>query len=350
MNYRDSDKKRLLKTLRWEETDRIPHLETLYESHHVDAILGKQYGKNSWELEPVEQVELALRTGIDMLFTGGYGKFGQVNKFMEDGSFQYTDGLIKDRRTFDSWDFSGEFNTCLEQIEMRIRQLTDATKLSPVGAAVAFRSVFADTSLSMGLTDFMINLYDDPEFVADMMDLYLDFALRVVEIISRYPVDLVLIDDDIADSRGLMIGLERTRELWLPRTKMITDRLIAIGVPYIGHCCGCLDEVIPMCLELGYLAIHPIQPSCNDIYELKSKYAGKIALIGNIDILETLSRGTRETVRKDVSDHILRLGYGGGYVLSSSHTMVNSIPHENYKEMLSTLHDVCGLPQELRRD
>ncbi len=72
MNYRDSDKVRLLKTLCWEETDRIPNLETLFESKHVDAVLGKQSGRNSWELAPSDQLELALRTGIDMLFVGGY--------------------------------------------------------------------------------------------------------------------------------------------------------------------------------------------------------------------------------------------------------------------------------------
>lgn len=203
-------------------------------------------------------------------------------------------------------------------------------------------SVFADTSLSMGLADFMMNLYDDPDFVCRMMDIYLDFALKVIDIAAQYQIDLILIDDDLADSRGLMIGKSRTRELWFGRTKMITDKLNSLGIPYIGHCCGNLDEVIPMFIELGYLAVHPIQPDCNDIYALQEKYKKKIALIGNIDILETLSRGTEEKVREKVTEHIMKLGRDGGYVLTSSHTMVNSIPFSNYKTMLRTLHEICN--------
>jgi len=340
MNYRDSDKKRFLRALGWERTDRTPNLETLFESKHVDAILGKPLGKNSWAIDPSDQVELALRTGIDMLFVGGYGKFGQRYEVMEDGSSQYTDGMIKSARTFSSWNFPAEFREKLEKFEHSLRLLTDSVRNTPIGAAVAFRSVFADTTLSMGLGDFMLNLYDDPDFVRNMMDLYLDFALRVVSIISRYPVDLVLIDDDLSDSKGLMIGEQRTRELWYPRTKVLTDKLKSLGVPYIGHCCGNLDEVIPMLVDLGYLAVHPVQPSCNDIYALYENYRKQIAFIGNIDILETLSLGTEEEVKKEVAEHVLRLGGDGGYVLSSSHTMVNSIPVANYEVMLRTLHEL----------
>ncbi|NQT58229.1 MAG: hypothetical protein HQ557_04520 [Bacteroidetes bacterium] len=349
MNYRDSDKVRLLKTLRWEETDRIPNLETLFESKHVDAVLGKRIGKNSWELAPADQLELALRTGIDMLFVGGYGKFGQQYKVMDDGSSQYTDGLIKNRKIYDNWDFIGEYQRKLDLITYNVKRLTDETKKTSVGAAVALRSVFADTSLSMGLTDFMMNLYDDPELIGRMMDIYLDFALKVIEILSQYPVDLVLIDDDLSDSRGLMIGEARTRELWFHRTKIITDKLNSLGIPYIGHCCGNLDEVIPMFIELGYLAVHPIQPSCNDIYALRNTYKKKIAFIGNIDILETLARGTEEKVREKVTEHIMKLGKDGGYVLTSSHTMVNSIPFSNYETMLKTLHELCDDPTFLGR-
>lgn len=340
MNYRDSNKSRLLKTLRWEDTDRIPNLETLFESNHVDAILGKKLGKNSWQISPSDQVELAYRTGIDMLFLGGYGKFGQQYRKMDDGSFQYTDGLIKNRDIFDRWDFVEEFDAKLTSISYNIRNLTDAVKNTSIGIAVSLRSVFADTSLSMGMTDFMMNLYDAPEFVESFMDLYLDFALRVINIVALYPVDMVMIDDDLSDSNGLMIGTDRTRALWLPRTKVITDKLYAIGMPYIGHCCGKLDDVLPMFVELGYQGVHPLQPDCNDIYAVRKQYEKQLALIGNIDILHTLSLGTEQKVIDEVAEHILKLGKEGGYVLTSSHTMVNSIPFVNYQTMLETLHSI----------
>jgi uroporphyrinogen decarboxylase len=350
VNYRDSDKNRFLRTIQWEPTDRIPNLETLFESRHVDSILHKRLGKNSWEIAPADQVELALRTGIDMLFVGGYGKFGQQYKTMDDGSNQYVDGTIKNRRDLAHWDFAFDFRKRLGKFENDLRNLVHETRKTKVGVAVAIRSVFADSTLSMGTLDFMLSLYDDPELIVKMMDLYLDFALRIIEIISWYPVDLVLIDDDLADSHGLMIGEAKIRELWLPRTKIIVEKLNSHGLPYIGHCCGKLDEVIPMLIELGYLAVHPIQPTCNDIYVLRAQYGRRIAFIGNIDILETLSLGSEEKVRKEVLEHLTRLGKDGGYVLSSSHTMVNSVAVSNYEAMLKTLREFTSDKSPSRRN
>ena len=72
----------------------------------------------------------------------------------------------------------------------------------------------------------------------------------------------------------------------------------------------------------------------NDIYEIKAQYGDKITLVGNIDVASVLSFGTPTEVRESTREHIERLGADGGYVVCSSHSIIDSVPPENYTAMI----------------
>jgi hypothetical protein len=329
-------KDRFLDVLKYENLDYVPHLQTLIESNHVDYLLEKEWGGSSWTLPPTSHVELVKKCGIDFIFTNCYGNFGQTYQKINDGN-QYVDGQLKTLKMFNSYPFEAEIKQKMEDFDSFLKKLIEASKEDDdVGVAVALRSVMAETYLSMGIEDFMIALYDDLEYVERLMDLYMDFTLKAIDIVAENGADLVLIDDDLADSNGFMIGAIKTKELWYDRNMEITNKLKNKGIPYVGHCCGKVDDIIPWMIEMGYLGIHPIQPGCNDIYKLKKKYQGQISFIGNIDIDSILTKGSEEDVSKDTMEHLERLSEGGGYVLCSSHTIVNHIPVRNFSQMCST--------------
>jgi len=101
-----------------------------------------------------------------------------------------------------------------------------------------------------------------------------------------------------------------------------------------------LDDII----DNGVLALHPIEPKAMDIYELKRQYYGRLAVVGNLDLGSTLTRGTPEEVRDDVRKHIARLAPGGGYAVGSSNTIPNYVPIENYKAMVEAVFEFGGYP------
>jgi uroporphyrinogen decarboxylase len=334
-----SGKGRFIDVLRYKNLDYVPHLQTLIESNHVDYFLDKKQGVDSWSLPPASHVELVKKCGIDFVFTSCYGRFGQLYQTAGEGG-QYINGRLKTPEDFNSYPFKAERQRKMEYFDSFLKQLVRAAKEDgDVGVAVALRSVMSETYLSMGIEDFMIALYDNPIYVESLMDLYLDFTLKAIDIVAENGADLVLIDDDLADSNGFMIGASRTKELWYDRNMEITNKLRSKGIPYIGHCCGKIDELIPWLIEMGYLGIHPIQPDCNDIFELKKQYQGEISFIGNIDIDSILTSGSVDEVRADTAEHLERLSQGGGYVLCSSHTIVNHIPVRNFSEMCSVWND-----------
>jgi uroporphyrinogen decarboxylase len=70
-----------------------------------------------------------------------------------------------------------------------------------------------------------------------------------------------------------------------------------------------------------------------DIKAVKREYRSKIAIIGNIDLGYTLTRGTPEEVRAEVRQRIHDLAPGGGYAVSSSNSVPEYVPFANFNAM-----------------
>ena len=91
---------------------------------------------------------------------------------------------------------------------------------------------------------------------------------------------------------------------------------------------GTLDEVIPILLELGFCAIHPVDSAANDIYELKRKWVDKITLHRNIPC-DLLLHGSLEEVGEAILERLGRLSEGGHYILGSGSSIFEPMPVEN---------------------
>jgi uroporphyrinogen-III decarboxylase len=69
-------------------------------------------------------------------------------------------------------------------------------------------------------------------------------------------------------------------------------------------------------------------------------------LIGNIHT-PLLAYGSKEEIEEDVKEHLTRLAPGGGYVLSSSTSIFEGIPPENFLHMVRCVHRF-GVYEKLR--
>ena len=184
-----------------------------------------------------------------------------------------------------------------------------------------------------------MNLYDDLPLAERLMDLFLDAQLSIIESIRGMPIDFIMIADDIAFSSGLIVSEGLLREIWIPRVAKLVAAAKSFGVPIEWHCCGKLDQVIPILVDWGIDAIHPVQAACNDIYNIKKQWGELICLIGNINIGGVLAFGSPEEVEADSRQHIELLSHNGGYVLASSHSIVDAIPQQNFNAMIETAVD-----------
>ena len=63
-----------------------------------------------------------------------------------------------------------------------------------------------------------------------------------------------------------------------------------------------------------------------------------MCLVGNIE-MATLSFGTVEKVRAEVSEKLAYVGKDGGYIISSSNSLVKEMRVENVKMMLKLIRE-----------
>ena len=71
---------------------------------------------------------------------------------------------------------------------------------------------------------------------------------------------------------------------------------------------------------------------------LKAQYGDRIALLGNIDLQYTLTRGTPQQVTDEVRTRIRDLAPGGGYCVSSGNSIPEYVPIDNYAAMLEATY------------
>lgn len=334
---------RLLKTLRFERTDRVPNLELGIEARTVEHFVGKKL--RSAALPVPDMVELALRTGMDTIFSptprgsGDVRGLGERWRREEDGSETYLGGGVKSRQDLASFDLDALGQQWLVRAESFMDECLQATRGTGLGVAGRVDGPFWLAQVSMGLEDSLVTMVEDPDLVVSIMDFYAGYQRQVARSIVKKGLPLALAADDLAHTTGLLVNPAWLERYWFPRMKMILEPLAAAGVPYMFHSCGKLEQVIPFLLRLGCAAVQALQPNCNDIYDVRRRYGKQIALMGNIDITFPLSDGTPEDVRRDVVEHLDRLGPEGGYIVGSSHSVLNSVPPENYIAMVKAAQE-----------
>lgn len=86
--------------------------------------------------------------------------------------------------------------------------------------------------------------------------------------------------------------------------------------------------------DIGFNALHPIEPKGMDIGKLKAKIGDRVCLIGNIDLGYTLTRGTPDEVTEEVKQRIRNIAPGSGYCVGSSNSIPYYVPTQNYRAMV----------------
>lgn len=333
VNYRDSDISRLLTSFTEGEPDRVPYFE--YFSINADVyerVLGRRPGQGPIPIE--DEIELALRLGMDAVRAERFGWFpGNRSAKASDGTGHYAGGWIRSRRDLDGQE-PPPIEPGLASMDERMAKVAG----TPLGTFLYIPSFFPSAHVSMGLEAFSYALVDDRPFIEHFMDRALDFLLTAVREALKRPVDFMFVDCDCAFKNGLMINPTVFRELWFERTRRLIEPAQEKGIPVTFHSDGKLDELLPMLVELGINAVHPIEPAANDIYAVKERWGKEICVMGNIDVAGALAFGSPDEVRADAREHIRRLGPGGHYVLGSSSHPFPGIPADNVLAMARAVH------------
>jgi len=224
----------------------------------------------------------------------------------------------------------------LRYIERYLR----AAQGTGVGIVANFTSFFDSAMLAIGVTDSLYMFYDDRPFIEKLMDILLERQEKVMcAVCDRFADDLafVMVNDDIAHNNGLMINPTMFNEIFPHRMKRLIAPAKEHGKLILMHTDGKMEKVLPILYGIGINVVHPNEPESNDIFELKRQWAGKLALIGNITTV-LLAYGSGDEIEEKVKEYCIKMAPGGGYVLSSSTSIMDGIPPENFVTMTQAVH------------
>ena len=196
------------------------------------------------------------------------------------------------------------------------------------------RDAFFNPSFLRGQEQFLMDYILNPQLVHDIIEICLAYDLALTERAIRAGVDIVVLGDDYADKNSPMMSRQHFQEFILPGLRRAVKSAQDAGAKVIKHTDGNIMPIIDLIVDTGCDGLNPIEPVAGmDIGRVKREYGDRVAIVGNIDCGELLSRGTPEQVRETVRETIRVAGPGGGFLLASSNSIHSSVKPENLVAM-----------------
>ena len=194
----------------------------------------------------------------------------------------------------------------------------------------SIRGPFSSTWLVTGFNEMMVNLYDDADFVEEVMEGCAEFYTRGALKMIDAGVDAISFTDDYGSSQAPFISPPLFRERVLPHITRMVERISARKVPVIMHSDGHVAPLLEDLVETGISGYHPVERSAGmELGKVKKDFGKELTLIGNVNNKTTLVFGSAEDVVEEVKECIRLAAPGGGYILSSDHSLHGDIPNEN---------------------
>ncbi|HUT35874.1 MAG TPA: uroporphyrinogen decarboxylase family protein [Planctomycetota bacterium] len=324
-----TSRERVLAALRCEEPDRVPYCELWIDPRIARRMVGwpDGVGDDGWTAD--EAKSLAARLGMDNILyvlrppiyaQTGEGEGGR--QFLGHGMIQ----TEADLRLIELPD------PCDEALWAQARAFAQGK--GDYAAFFVTRLGLFPTIMSMGFEAFSIALYENRPLVEAVLDRYTDWAAALAERAAAAGFDAFVTTDDMAFKSGPFFSPAVFRELVVPRFRRVAERLT---IPWVFHSDGNMAPVADDLVALGVAGLHPNEKGAMDIRAMKRRYAGRLCLLGNVE-MDLLGRGTPRQVAIEVRALIRDVAPGGGYIASSGNSLASFLKPENILAMSRAAH------------
>ncbi len=233
--------------------------------------------------------------------------------------------------------------TRVAHVRAEARKLREANQYAIIGTPWLLFP-FERAHELQGLDNFLLNMSLYPDFAQAMLHKIGQLCQKLMghfldEIGDN--IDIIKIGDDLGTQNNLLISPEMYRELLKPvHADLIAFIKRRTKAQVFFHTDGDVFDLIPDFIEMGVDILNPIQTSAGkmaNLAELKKRYGDKLTFCGAVDTQRVLPHGTPAQVRDEVRRVIEILAPGGGYMLSSVHTIMNEVPPENILAMVDAV-------------
>jgi len=329
-----TSKERVFRALNKKEPDRVPIVELTIDPKVINKIY-----KGCSYMEFIEKVDL------DAVFVPSkiiMKKIGE-NIYIDEWGVVHKDtgdvSLIEIKSPISSKNDLVNYVPPNPLTDYRLNELRTVVKKFKGKKAIIFwiRDAFSRPRKLLGMSNLLMSYITNPELAKKVIDISVDYNLKLLEEAIKEGADIILSADDYAAANGPLMSPTHFKEFILPGLAKLVKRTHELGAKYIKHTDGNIWPILDMIIDTGIDGLHPIDPSAGmSIVEVKKKYGDKICVIGNVDCKYVLSEAPTNKVIKEVKKLISELAPGGGYMIASSNSIHKGVKPENYIAMIET--------------
>ncbi|MHB8963466.1 MAG: uroporphyrinogen decarboxylase family protein [Saccharofermentanales bacterium] len=368
---------RLRKILGHQEADRIGIGEFFWTGHMLKtkAMYGddfspyKAYDLDYIVLNPnmdpkIMQFEILMEKGEDIILKTGFGAtikrsgtapMPHYDSFSIQSPEEMADFTFDDpadpRRFYESRDdqINGVTDTLTYNTPSWDSRVNDYVDDFAVFGSVC--EVYEFLWRCIGTENAMYWMMEEPEMFKAFVDRIGDFVLRLAKAqieAGKGRLSGMYIWGDVAYRNGMLFNPVTWRELFKPHVKKLIDLCHENSLMVVYHGCGNATPIYDDFVEIGLDAYNPLEVKSGlDVVEIKKKYAGKLAFVGNVDV-RALESGNRDMIKKEVL-YKLQAGQGGGWIFQSDHSVSSDVEPESYKYAVELVREYGKYPLDMDR-
>jgi uroporphyrinogen decarboxylase len=340
-----TSEERVLRALRREEPDRVPHFEWAVDRKVRAALCPGSQTHN----------EFALRMGHDAVLadpdfrkeSAGPGRWlsewGYVTQDTPEEHGIEVESPIK------TWADFERYHPPDPHAPGRYASIEQTLQNYPGKAVIVhLNDVFSLPRYWMGMEDLLIAIAVEPELVSALVDLSVNLNLAMAKEVAARGVKIVYTGDDYAGNLGPLMSPKHFRKLFYPGLCRVMGGFKELDLCVIKHTDGNLRTIIDMIVDSGIDCLDPIDPQAGmDLAEVKAQYGQRIALKGNVDCAQLMTFGTPDQVVEATKQALRQGAPGGGFILSSSNSIHSAVKPENYLAMMRTWQEYGQYPLRL---
>ena len=229
-----------------------------------------------------------------------------------------------------------------EKWEMAIKEAEAVDRSDQFVAPMIAPGLFERLHYFMGMEDSLVNFYDEPEAVAELIKYLTEWELQYAETLCEHlHPDALFHHDDWGSQKSTFISPDMFGEFFVDAYKEIFGYYKSHGVELIvHHSDSYAATLVPHMIDMGIDIWQGVMTS-NNIPDLIQKYGGKISFMGGIDSATVDHPGwTREEVKQEVRRACKE--YGKLYYIPSASQGLNMSTFEGVYEALSEEIDNCS--------
>lgn len=217
------------------------------------------------------------------------------------------------------------------QIEGRMGVLLDAIQAvkSHYGDSVCVTgrtaAPFSSVTLAFGLSETMLLLYEQPDFVREAMKFFEDYQIRFGIDQIKAGADALWFGD--CNASGHLISPDNYRLFAMDSAKRVAAAYREAGGIVIYHASEELPAMVDLQADCGF-SILSVGPGL-DIEKARQIVHSRVCLSGNVDPLAVLAGGTSDMVRSEVDRIVENVSRYGGHVMNSGEMVPRETPEEN---------------------